>query len=171
MVFPASARWWLAGLAVVSLAVGSTIAADRSSSAMSSAATKFLAGLARAAAESGAAVSRRRTVQVAFRPGAADVRAPGHPHQGHERSPAQARARPAEGRLEPARLPYRLVHHGTGNRARRARSGGARGGRTPGRRDRSRSRALLSRCSATRRGTTRGDGAWKGITSRCISPS
>ena len=45
MVFPASARWWLAGLAVVSLAVGSTIAADRSSSAMSTAATKFLAGL------------------------------------------------------------------------------------------------------------------------------
>ena len=45
MMFPASARWWLAGVAGVSLAIGSTIAAERSSTAMSTAATKFLAGL------------------------------------------------------------------------------------------------------------------------------
>jgi hypothetical protein len=45
MMFPRSPRWWLAGVALVSLAVGSTIAADRSSSAMATAATKFLAGL------------------------------------------------------------------------------------------------------------------------------
>jgi hypothetical protein len=45
MTFPASARWWLAGVAAVSLAVGSMIAAERSSSAMATAATKFLAGL------------------------------------------------------------------------------------------------------------------------------
>jgi hypothetical protein len=40
-----SPRWWLLGLAGVSLAAGSMIAADRSASTMATAATKFLAGL------------------------------------------------------------------------------------------------------------------------------
>jgi len=38
-------RWWLAGAMAVALAVGSLVAADRSSSAMASAATKFLGSL------------------------------------------------------------------------------------------------------------------------------
>src|SRR5262245_15064285 len=41
----ASPRWWLAGATVVALAVGSLVAADRSSSAMATAASKFLASL------------------------------------------------------------------------------------------------------------------------------
>src|SRR5262249_15288377 len=40
-----SPRWWLAGAMVVALAVGSLVAADRSSSAMATAASKFLASL------------------------------------------------------------------------------------------------------------------------------
>src|SRR6058998_2528796 len=38
-------RWWLAGATAVALAVGSLVAAERSSSAMASAATKFLGSL------------------------------------------------------------------------------------------------------------------------------
>ena len=113
MMFPASARWWLAGVAAVSLAVGSIIAAERSSSAMATAATKFLAGLTPEQRQQAALpVRRRRAAQVALRPAPRRSRARAH-HQGDERSPAQARARPAEGRAEPARLPDGIVDHGS----------------------------------------------------------
>ncbi len=45
MTSVASARWWFAGLGAVALAVGSIIGAERSSSSMATAATRFLAGL------------------------------------------------------------------------------------------------------------------------------
>jgi hypothetical protein len=45
MIRSVSFRWWLAGASVVLLACGSMIAAERSSAAMASAGTKFLAAL------------------------------------------------------------------------------------------------------------------------------
>ena len=172
MMFPASARWWLAGVAGVSLAVGSMIAAERSSTAMSTAATKFLAGLT---------PEQRQKAALPFE---GDERFKWHfvpaPPTFERKGLLIKDMNEAQRKLAHDLLKAglsqrgyldRIVDHGSRDRARRARSGGARGGRAHAAESSAIPSGTSSACSAPRRRATRGDGAWKGITSRCISRS